>query len=683
VAIRADTLRLVAEVRSRTGDLADGVTRRLIAAWARAHEEITAELVAAVDDLVVAGGGQWPTPAQIARSARATRALAIASEALERLADLARAEASVAAAQAAQATASAQAGIIASQLPEQAGDLATLTARFQRVSASALAEIVARTTMQITSLTRPLSAQATEAMRRELVRGIAVGDNPRVAARRMVERTLGVFDGGLTRALTIARTEILDAYRNAAAAGQIANADVLIGWVWLAELGARTCPACWAMHGSVHPVDELGPLGHPNCVVAGTVVSGPAATAAVTRWYEGEVVDIAVAGRDVLTVTPNHPILTPQGWVPAGLLHEGDHVVGSLPGDVREVHRGPDDQQVPSLVQDVAQALRCSPSVSSVAVPTAAEDFHGDGAGSKVHVVTAHGLLRDGLDPAVLEHLCQSKLVPGDPCSDLLAGLGDLPPVSLTVLGASRGGLCLQHSGRSLLRGPGLGDDLVRLAHGAQGYSGGDQASGDGLPGHLVAAGQGGDGLPAEVSGGHLLDGDRKLREDGLSLLGHGDGHRGGGVSPQPTLTKDAAESLLAYPIPSRGDLAAFTGDVVVDRVLHVRRRSWSGHVYNLQTDTGWYFANGIVTHNCRCARTPKVKPWRDLGFDIDEPADLIPDARTRFTDLPRATQLQIMGPGRLAALDRGQVAWPDLARRQSNPGWRDSYTPAPVSALT
>lgn len=89
------------------------------------------------------------------------------------------------------------------------------------------------------------------------------------------------------------------------------------------------------------------------------------------------------------------------------------------------------------------------------------------------------------------------------------------------------------------------------------------------------------------------------------------------------------------------------------------------------------------MTHNCRCARTPKVKPWRDLGFDIDEPADLIPDARTRFTDLPRATQLQIMGPGRLAALDRGQVAWPDLARRQSNPGWRDSYTPAPVSALT
>jgi SPP1 gp7 family putative phage head morphogenesis protein len=348
VAIRADTLRLVAEVRAAADGLADGVTRRLVAAWARAHDEITVEFVAAVDDLVVSGDGQWPSRAQIARSARAVRALSIASEALERLADLARAETAAAAAQAAQATAAAQAGIIASQMPAQAGDLAALTARFQRVTASTLAQITARTTMQITSLTRPLSADATDAMRRELVRGVAAGDNPRVAARRMVARVGGAFDGGLPRALTIARTEILDAHRAAAAAGQIANADVLTGWVWVAQLGHRTCPACWAMHGTVHGVEEAGPSGHPNC----------------------------------------------------------------------------------------------------------------------------------------------------------------------------------------------------------------------------------------------------------------------------------------------------------------------------------------------RCTRAPQTRPWRALGFDIDEPPSLVPDAQARFTALPRATQVQIMGPGRLAALDSGQVTWTDLARRTPNPGWRDSYTSTPVSAL-
>lgn len=38
--------------------------------------------------------------------------------------------------------------------------------------------------------------------------------------------------------------------------------------------------------------------------------------------------------------------------------------------------------------------------------------------------------------------------------------------------------------------------------------------------------------------------------------------------------------------------------------VDHVYRERHQGHVYNLQTETGWYVANGIVTHNCRCYAT-------------------------------------------------------------------------------
>lgn len=122
--------------------------------------------------------------------------------------------------------------------------------------------IVQRATMQITSRMWVLSDEATEAMRRRLVQGVAAGRNPRDTARLMVADVQNDFDGGLARAQVIARTETIDAYRAGAKAHHEANSDVLAGWVWLANLSERTCPSCVAMHGTEHDIDEPGPLDH-------------------------------------------------------------------------------------------------------------------------------------------------------------------------------------------------------------------------------------------------------------------------------------------------------------------------------------------------------------------------------------------------------------------------------------
>ena len=124
--------------------------------------------------------------------------------------------------------------------------------------------IVQRATTSITSRSWALSDEAGRAMRRRLVQGVAAGRSPRETARLMIADVQDAFDGGLARALTISRTETIDAYRAGAKAHHEANRDVLRGWMWLASLTERTCPSCVAMHGTEHDLDEAGPLDHPQ-----------------------------------------------------------------------------------------------------------------------------------------------------------------------------------------------------------------------------------------------------------------------------------------------------------------------------------------------------------------------------------------------------------------------------------
>jgi hypothetical protein len=57
--------------------------------------------------------------------------------------------------------------------------------------------------------------------------------------------------------------------------------------------------------------------------------------------------------------------------------------------------------------------------------------------------------------------------------------------------------------------------------------------------------------------------------------------------------------------------LFAFTKYVAAHKVIHVERSAFSGHVYNFSTDQGWYIANGIVTHNCRCRNVVESRAMR------------------------------------------------------------------------
>ncbi|KAB2347341.1 phage minor head protein [Actinomadura rudentiformis] len=259
MAFTSRTLGLARVAITAAGRVIDNVVRTLTAAWVKAWDAIVEALTAALERLLT-GAQQWPGRRTLDRDHALQGALNDAATALDALTDLIRSQVSAAASTLAQQAARDQAAIIDSQLPpgEQRADR---TAFLQR----AIDAITARTRQRITALTRPLTRDADTAMRRELVRGVTLGRNPRDTARRMLSNLEHAFNGGLNRALTIARTETLDAYRQAAAAAQEDSRGVLSGWIWLAKLDSRGCPACWAMHGTEHPLTEPGPLGHPQC----------------------------------------------------------------------------------------------------------------------------------------------------------------------------------------------------------------------------------------------------------------------------------------------------------------------------------------------------------------------------------------------------------------------------------
>jgi SPP1 gp7 family putative phage head morphogenesis protein len=262
MAITATTLRLTKQLRRDLLAVTNDHDRKLTAAWVDAWDLVSTDLEAAINELAANAQGGLFSRATLLRSRRLQIVLQHIAQTLVGLSENAGQLIIDDLPGVVKAAGEAQEQIIASQLPKAERDN---LAGWERVDTRQIDAIVKRSSEQITSQLWPLSAEADAVIRREIVRGVATGSNPRQTASRIMKGAEGGFNGGLSRALAIARTETLDAHRAAAAVSHQANEEVLGGWVWLTNLSSRTCPACLGMNGSEHPLTEPGPLGHQNC----------------------------------------------------------------------------------------------------------------------------------------------------------------------------------------------------------------------------------------------------------------------------------------------------------------------------------------------------------------------------------------------------------------------------------
>jgi hypothetical protein len=317
------------------------------------------------------------------------------------------------------------------------------------------------------------------------------------------------------------------------------------------------------------------------CLVGDTRVESPSPIEkAYVREYSGPLVTIRTALGNELTGTPNHPILTDQGWVALGLLSEGDYVVSrELVQDVR-AGGDPDVQHQPATIAEVARALALSPSSRTERVETVGMDFHGDGSDGYVDVVSPAGSLHDRLDAARTEPLVELERGRGDFERQWLHRQG---AAGATLLGMGA------HDVAALSIGPELAESFSVLGRLHPPLSGGSTRGLEAL--HPVGVGVSDVSVP----------------------LGIARGPWGQSSAPQFGLQRGVADA------DGRGDRiqAALAGKVARDRVVHVSRvdRPPGGftHVYNLQTSDNYYVANNIVSHNCQEAREIEEAEWEDL----------------------------------------------------------------------
>jgi SPP1 gp7 family putative phage head morphogenesis protein len=364
---------------------------------------------------------------------------------------------------------------------------------------------------------------------------------------------------------------------------------------WLSVLDKQTCPRCRDRHEQIFRLDEVEgqiPL-HPRCLPGDARVSAEGISAASKRWFDGDLVVICTASGKNLSCTPNHPILTDGGWVAAALLNVGGNVISSGAAEWHPAKVG-DDKDVPPTIHEVAEAFGRAPHRSARPVPVAPEDFHGDGEGSEVAVVWTDGLLSDRRDAESVEAGGQLHLRRGNMESLRLNGLR-AQALLLQCLhpgpGCLVGSLCQAITVLGAGARHPVGHRLTPVARGKTSFA---QAQRDDVTSNAVV---GSNRLDRFAFGKPLHD--LSFRQHNPSLeVRRGlpvafDIHTSGAES---SANDAAVDAELARKI-----LSGAAGPVFTDQVVSVKFARFAGHVYNLQTRDGFYVANGIITHNCRC----------------------------------------------------------------------------------
>jgi hypothetical protein len=376
-----------------------------------------------------------------------------------------------------------------------------------------------------------------------------------------------------SRAVTIARTESAVAYNNAAI---LAYREV-----------------------GVEKVEVMDGDYDAECFVPRTLVQSGAIEQGMMRSFDGDVFTLSTATGEQLTCTGEHPILTDRGWITARELMNGDNLFRCLDLDRMLTVLGADspyNDNMPTPIEDVVQTFTIERSCSPHHIQIAG-NLDGNRRHANITVIPSDSLLRNGIhrgkqiseQALVIAARLSASLAAHSHSDQLVTGLG---PSGSSDIGCRREFLSsidvkMPHS---------IGISARAILDSQTGMTEGSDESAGTYP-RLIS--QRGASFAGQITRVQV----EKCRSK-VSAFGCDSDLQSGFLATNCDASGDEQFACL-FGVESKlppGTLQSLAGLIEPTQLINIKRSFYSGHVYNLTTQTNWYVANGIISHNCRAA---------------------------------------------------------------------------------
>lgn len=258
--------------------------------------------------------------------------------------------------------------------------------------------------------------------------------------------------------------------------------------VWRTSHDSKVCPICAAMDGQTVDLgkafsdvvktedgevlawehnswNDSGkiPDAHVNCVLGDTKVLADGAKVATRMNYSGEVVKLSTKNGRTITTTPNHILLTTRGWVLAKNITKSDQVIAYSDRVKPFMGNNTIDGDIPTISEQFITASE-SDSVVTSKMPATTKDFKGDGTkDEEVDVIFVDGFLSNKGESSFDKLNTKLPFISGSIQDDSLSGISTLDQLLMGTLAASHGIMGSDCEALALLGSEGSHTDIHRL----------------------------------------------------------------------------------------------------------------------------------------------------------------------------------------------------------------------------